>query len=165
MKVYDSKMIRNVAILGHSGCGKTNLIETISHVANAKKIPKLTAKANMTYSMGLIPIEYDDYKFNLLDTPGYSDFSGDVISALKVCDLAVIVIDATDPLQVGTEKAIELTEGIPKLMFINKIDNEKARYKDVIEMLNGKFAHKIIAMISPIYKDKNSADYTMFLKM
>ena len=60
----------------------------------------------MTYSMGLIPIEYDDYKFNLLDTPGYSDFSGDVISALKVCDLAVIVIDATDPLQVGTEKAI-----------------------------------------------------------
>lgn len=154
MKVYDSKMIRNVAILGHSGCGKTNLIETISHVANAKKIPKLTAKANMTYSMGLIPIEYDDYKFNLLDTPGYSDFSGDVISALKVCDLAVIVIDATDPLQVGTEKAIELTEGIPKLMFINKIDNEKARYKDVIEMLNGKFAHKIIAMISPIYKDK-----------
>ena len=154
MKVYDSNMLRNVAILGHSGCGKTNLIETISHVANTKKIPKLTDKVNMTYSMGLIPIEYEGYKFNLLDTPGYSDFSGDVISALKASDVAVIVIDATDPLQVGTEKALELTEGIPKIMFINKIDNEKARYKDVIEMLNNKFAHKIIAMISPVYRDK-----------
>ncbi|TQQ84261.1 elongation factor G [Peptacetobacter hominis] len=153
MKVYDSNMLRNVAILGHSGCGKTNLIETISHVANTKKIPKLTDKVNMTYSMGLIPIEYEGYKFNLLDTPGYTDFSGDVISALKASDVAVIVIDATDPLQVGTEKALELTEGIPKIMFINKIDNEKARYKDVIEMLDGKFAHKIIAMISPVYRD------------
>ncbi len=68
MKVYDSKMLRNVAVLGHSGCGKTNLIETIAYTANTNKIPKLTDKVNMTYSMGLIPIEYNDYKFNLLDT-------------------------------------------------------------------------------------------------
>nr|SUY84223.1 putative translation elongation factor [Clostridioides difficile] len=62
------KCLRNVAVLGHSGCGKTNLIETIAYTANTNKIPKLTDKVNMTYSMGLIPIEYNDYKFNLLDT-------------------------------------------------------------------------------------------------
>ncbi len=65
---------------------KTNLIETIAYTANTNKIPKLTDKVNMTYSMGLIPIEYNDYKFNLLDTPGYFDFSGDVVSSLRASD-------------------------------------------------------------------------------
>ena len=155
MKVYDSKMLRNVAVLGHSGCGKTNLIETIAYTANTNKIPKLTDKVNITYSMGLIPIEYNDYKFNLLDTPGYFDFSGDVVSSLRASDAAIIVIDATAPIQVGTEKSLELTESIPKIMFINKIDNEKARYKDAIAMLREKYNNKIVPMISPIYKDKN----------
>ncbi|MDU4879332.1 MAG: elongation factor G [Clostridioides difficile] len=155
MKVYDSKMLRNVAVLGHSGCGKTNRIETIAYTANTNKIPKLTDKVNMTYSMGLIPIEYNDYKFNLLDTPGYFDFSGDVVSSLRASDAAIIVIDATAPIQVGTEKSLELTESIPKIMFINKIDNEKARYKDAIAMLREKYNNKIVPMISPIYKDKN----------
>lgn len=153
MKVYSSEKIRNIAVLGHSGCGKTNLLETIAHAANVNKIPKLSNNVQMTYSMGLMPVEYEGYKFNFLDTPGYTDFSGDIISALSASDAAIIVIDATDPMQVGTEKALELTEGIPKIMFINKIDNEKARYKDVIEMLNEKFENKIVPMISPEFKD------------
>lgn len=154
MKVYDSNKLRNVAILGHSGSGKTNLIETIAYTANTNKIPKLTDKANMTYHMSLKPIEYGDYKFNLLDTPGYFDFNGDVISALSASDASVIVIDATSPIQVGTEKSLELTENMPKIMFINKIDNEKARYKDAIAMLREKYNNKIVPMISPIYRDK-----------
>lgn len=154
MKVYESNKLRNVAVLGHSGCGKTNLIETISYTANTNKIPKLTDKANMTYHMSLRPIEYNDYKFNLLDTPGYFDFNGDVISALSASDASIIVIDATSPIQVGTEKSLELTENMPKIMFINKIDNEKARYKDAIEMLRDKYNNKIVPMIIPIYKDK-----------
>ncbi len=154
MKVYNSEKIRNIAVLGHSGCGKTNLLETIAHAANVNKIPKLSSNnVQMTYSMGLMPIEYEGYKFNFIDTPGYIDFTGDVISALAASDAAIIVIDATDPMQVGTEKALELTEGIPKIMFINKIDNEKARYKDVIEMLDAKFENKIVPMISPEFKD------------
>ncbi|MDR1773872.1 MAG: elongation factor G [Clostridioides sp.] len=153
MKVYESKAIRNVAILGHSGSGKTNLIETISYTANANKIPRLTDKQNMTYNMSLIPIEYNEHKFNLLDTPGYFDFVGDVISALRVSDAAIIVIDATNPVQVGTEKSLELTENMPKIMFINKIDNEKARYKDAIQMLRDRFGNKIVPMISPVFKD------------
>ncbi len=144
---------------------KTNLIETIAYTANTNKIPKLTDKVNMTYSMGLIPIEYNDYKFNLLDTPGYFDFSGDVVSSLRASDAAIIVIDATAPIQVGTEKSLELTESIPKIMFINKIDNEKARYKDAIAMLREKYNNKIVPMISPIYKDKNFVKlHNVFLK-
>lgn len=153
MKVYNSDKIRNIAVLGHSGCGKTNLLETIAHAANVNKIPKLSNNVQMTYSMSLMPVEYEGCKFNFIDTPGYTDFTGDVISALSASDAAIIVIDATDPMQVGTEKALELTEGIPKIMFINKIDNEKARYKDVIEMLDSKFENKIIPMISPEFKD------------
>ena len=155
MKVYDSDMLRNIAILGHSGCGKTNLVEAICYTANlAKKIPNLTDKNNMTYSMRLTPVEYGSFKFNLLDTPGYFDFTGDVISSLRASDAAVIVIDAITPIQVGTEKALELTENIPKIMFINKIDNENARYKDAIEMLRDKYGNKVVPMIIPIYKNK-----------
>ena len=155
MKVYDSNNLRNVAILGHSGCGKSNLLEALAYTTNiSKKMPKISDKVNMTYSIGLSPIEYNDKKFNFLDTPGYFDFSGEAISSLRASDAAVIVIDATSPIQVGTEKSLELTENMPKIMFINKIDNEKARYKDAIEMLREKYDNKIVPMISPIYKDK-----------
>lgn len=155
MKVYDNSMIRSISILGHSGCGKTNLIEAISFITNSKnKTPKLSDKVNMTYSMGLVPTEYNEYKYNLLDTPGYSDFNGEVISALSASDAAIIVVDATTDIQVGTEKALELTENIPKIIFINKIDNEKSRYKDTLEMLRDKYGNNIVPMIIPIYKDK-----------
>ena len=155
MKVYDSNKLRNVAILGHSGSGKSNLIDALAYTTNiSKKMPKISDKVNMTYSIGLAPIEHNGVKYNFLDTPGYFDFSGEVISALRASDAAIIVIDATSPIQVGTEKSLELTENMPKIMFINKIDNEKARYKDAIEMLREKYDNKIVPMISPIYKDK-----------
>lgn len=155
MKVYNSNDLRNVAILGHSGCGKSNLIDALAYTTNiSKKMPKLSDKVNMTYSIGLAPIEYNGVKYNFLDTPGYFDFTGEVISSLRASDAAIIVIDATNPIQVGTEKSLELTEDMPKIMFINKIDNEKARYKDAIAMLREKYDNKIVPMISPIYKDK-----------
>lgn len=155
MKVYNSNDLRNVAILGHSGCGKSNLIDALAYTTNiSKKMPKLSDKVNMTYSIGLAPIEYNGVKYNFLDTPGYFDFTGEVISSLRASDAAIIVIDATNPIQVGTEKSLELTENMPKIMFINKIDNEKARYKDAIAMLREKYDNKIVPMISPVYKDK-----------
>ncbi|WP_455538782.1 elongation factor G [Terrisporobacter sp.] len=155
MKVYDSNDLRNVAILGHSGCGKSNLIDALAYTTNiTKKMPKLSDKVNMTYSIGLAPVEYNGVKYNFIDTPGYFDFTGEVISSLRASDAAIIVIDATNPIQVGTEKSLELTENMPKIMFINKIDNEKARYKDAIAMLREKYDNKIVPMISPIYKDK-----------
>lgn len=155
MKVYNSNMLRSVAILGHSGCGKTNLIDAMAYTSKTtNKMPKLTDKINMTYSMNLVPIEFKDYKYNLLDTPGYSDFTGDVISAISASDAAIIVIDATTSIQVGTEKALELTEkSIPKLIFINKIDSEKSIYKNLIEELREKYSNKIVPMYMPVYED------------
>ena len=155
MKVYNGNDLRNVAILGHSGCGKSNLIDALAYTTNiSKKMPKLSDKVNMTHSIGLAPIEYNGVKYNFLDTPGYFDCTGEVISSLRASDAAIIVIDATNPIQVGTEKSLELTEDMPKIMFINKIDNEKARYKDAIAMLREKYDNKIVPMISPVYKDK-----------
>ena len=154
MKVYDSNMLRNISILGHSGCGKTNLIEAIAYTTKlTNKIPKLSDKVNMTYNMSLTPVEYNGYKFNLLDTPGYFDFNGEVISTMMASDAAVIVLDATTSIQVGTEKSFELTgESIPKLIFINKIDSEKANYKKLIEELREKYSNKIVPMYIPIYE-------------
>ncbi|MBP3905641.1 MAG: elongation factor G [Peptostreptococcaceae bacterium] len=154
MKVYDSNMLRNISILGHSGCGKTNLIEAIAYTTKlTNKIPKISDKVNMTYNMSLTPVEYNGYKFNLLDTPGYFDFNGEVISTMMASDAAVIVLDATTSIQVGTEKSFELTgESIPKLIFINKIDSEKANYKELIEELREKYSNKIVPMYIPIYE-------------
>ena len=155
MKVHDSNSLRNIAVLGHSGCGKTNLIEAISYTSSlTNKITKQNDKVNMTYSMALTPVEYNNFKYNLLDTPGYFDFTGEVISSLSASDVAIIVVDATTDIQVGTEKAIELTQSTPKIMFINKIDNEKSRYKDTLQMLRDKYGNKVVPMIIPIYKDK-----------
>ena len=155
MKVYDSNMLRNIAVLGHSGCGKTNLIEAIAYTSNlTNKISRQNDKVNMTYTLGLVPVEYNNYKYNLLDTPGYFDFCGEVVSSLTASDAAIIVIDATTDIQVGTERSLELTQDIPKIMFINKIDNEKSRYKDTLEMLRNQYGNKIVPMIIPIYKDK-----------
>lgn len=168
MKLYGSSKLRNVAVLGHSGCGKTNLIEAMSYISKStNKMPKLTDKVNMTYNMNLIPIEYNNYKFNLLDTPGYSDFTGDVISAISASDVAVIVIDATTNIQVGTEKSLELTEGsIPKLIFINKIDSEKSIYKNIIVELQEKYCNKVIPMYMPVYEgDKFKKLHNIFEDM
>lgn len=129
-------------------------------------MPKLTDKVNMTYNMNLIPIEYNNYKFNLLDTPGYSDFTGDVISAISASDVAVIVIDATTNIQVGTEKSLELTEGsIPKLIFINKIDSEKSIYKNIIVELQEKYCNKVIPMYMPVYEGDKFKSYIIYLKI
>ena len=155
MKVYDNNMLRNISVLGHSGCGKTNLIEAIAYTSNlVNKMQREGSKQNMTYSMNLVPVEYNDYKYNLLDTPGYFDFCGDVVSSLSVSDAAIIVVDATTDIQVGTEKSLEFANDLPKIMFINKIDNEKARYKDTLALLREQYGNKVVPMLIPIYKDK-----------
>ena len=155
MKTYNSNVLRNISIIGHSGSGKTNLIDAISYTSNlTDKISKKNSKSKTTYSLELVPIEYNGYKYNLLDTPGCFDLCGEVISSLLASDAAIIVIDATTDIQVGTEKSLELTQNIPKIMFINKIDNEKSRYKDTLDMLREQYGRKIIPMIIPIYKDK-----------
>lgn len=160
MKVYNNDKIRNVVVLGHSGCGKTNLVEAIMFNNKlSNRITKPNEAINMTYSMGLIPIEYNNYKYNFLDTPGYFDFHGEVVSAIAASNGAIIVIDGTTDLQVGTEKALEMTdENTPRIIFINKIDNEKADYKKVLSQLTERYGKMVVPFNLPIYKNQSLVD-------
>lgn len=146
MRVYESDKIRNVAILGHAGSGKSNLIEAIHFTAGlANRISKPTDPIKLTTTVGLYAVEYNHYKYNFLDTPGYLDFTGDVISALRAASGAIIMVDGTTDLQVGTESALEMTDELdmPKFIFVNKIDSEKSDYEKILEQLREKYGKKI----------------------
>ncbi len=146
MKKYESEKIRNIAILGHSGSGKSNLIEAIHFTAGlSNRISKPTDAVNLTSSMKLNSVEYHNNKYNIIDTPGYFDFSGEVVSAMGAASGAVIVVDGTTDLQVGTDKALEITDdfNVPRIIFVNKIDSEKAEYDKILEQLRERYGKKI----------------------
>ena len=146
MRVYESDKIRNVAILGHAGSGKSNLIEAIHYTAGlANRISKPTDPIKLTTTLGLFAVEYNNYKYNFLDTPGYLDFAGDVASAMRAASGAIIMVDGTADLQVGTENALEITDelNMPKFIFVNKIDSDKADYEKILDQLRERYGKKI----------------------
>lgn len=146
MRVYESDKIRNVAILGHAGSGKSNLIEAIHYTAGlANRISKPTDPIKLTTTVGLYSVEYQNYKYNFLDTPGYLDFMGDMVSALRAASGAIVLVDGTTDLQVGTENALEMTDelNMPKFILVNKIDSEKADYEKILDQLREKYGKKI----------------------
>ncbi|WP_064580177.1 elongation factor G [Streptobacillus moniliformis] len=146
MKIYDSDNMRNVGILGHSGSGKSNMLESLEFTANLiTRISSPTEQFKMSNNLTLSSVEYQNMKYNLLDIPGYSDFYGELESGLAAIAGAIITIDATTDLSVGTEIALELTEErkIPKFIFINKIDSDKADYSKILNQLRKKYGKKI----------------------
>ncbi|MCT4585635.1 MAG: elongation factor G [Peptostreptococcaceae bacterium] len=158
MRVYETNKIRNMVVLGHSGCGKTNLMEAILYTNDkAKKISQPNDNSTMSTSLDLYPIEWSDHKYNFIDTPGYYDFSSEVKSALKGAAGSIIVVDGTSDLAVGTDLSLEMTdeENIPKLIFVNKIDSEKANYQKVVEQLRQRYGKKIAPFHVPMGKDKD----------
>ncbi|CAM3105657.1 elongation factor G [Streptobacillus ratti] len=146
MKVYASDNIRNIGILGHSGSGKSNMLESLEFTANLiSRISSPTEQFKMSNSLTLSAVEYQNMKYNLLDIPGYSDFYGELESAISAIAGAIITIDSTTDLSVGTEIALELTEErkIPKFIFVNKIDSDKADYTKILNQLREKYGKKI----------------------
>ena len=135
MKVYDSNKLRNVAILGHSGSGKSNLIDALAYTTNiSKKMPKISDKVNMTYSIGLAPIEHNGVKYNFLDTPGYFDFSGEVISALRASDAAIIVIDATSVPGRGHSTRSLILMHYPNVLGIRYPEQLEAEFDEMVTL-------------------------------
>ena len=123
MKSYSANEIRNVAILGHSGCGKTTIAEACLHVSGVTKRFGRTEEGNtvsdydpeeikrkVSINASIIPVEWLDEKINFIDTPGYFDFEGEVRQELAVADLALIVVNGKSGIEVGTEKAWELAK-------------------------------------------------------
>ncbi|WIF95633.1 elongation factor G [Caminicella sporogenes] len=165
MKNYKVNEIRNVALLGHGGSGKTTLIESMLYTTKViKRIGKIEEGNTVSdfdkeeiarqFSIGtsVIPIEWNNSKYNILDAPGYFDFQGEVISALRVAGGAIIMLDATSGVEVGTEKAWKYTEErkMPKIIFINKIDKENVNFEKLINELRDKFGKKIAPFAVPM---------------
>ncbi|MBP2028827.1 elongation factor G [Acetoanaerobium pronyense] len=146
MRVYESDKIRNIAILGHSGSGKSNLMEAINYTVKlTNKISKPTDEPKLTSSMNLHSLEWSNHKYNFIDTPGYFDFEGETVSAMAAASGTIIVVDGTTDLQVGTDKALELTDEYqtPRFIFVNKIDSEKSDYDKIVEQLRARYGKKI----------------------
>ncbi len=168
MKVFPPEKIRNVALVGHSGSGKTTLAEALLFRAGA--IPRIgTVEAGstvtdadpeehdrqMSVTMGMAPFEWRGHKVNLIDTPGYADFAGDVHAALRVADLAVFVVSAADGVEVQTEYAWRIAEkhNVPRMIFINKLDKERASFERTLQELRDRFGAGIAPIELPIGKE------------
>ncbi|MDO5088838.1 MAG: elongation factor G [Leptotrichiaceae bacterium] len=146
MRIYESDSIRNVAILGHSGAGKSNMTEALEFTAGlTTRISNPNDNVKISSSTSLHAIEYQSLKFNFLDIPGYTDFFGELESGLAAADGAIIIVDGTTDLSVGTETSLELTDSrnIPRFIFVNKIDSEKADYEKILSQLREKYGKRI----------------------
>ena len=165
MKVYKGKEIRNVAILGHGGSGKTTLTEAALYTTQVKNRIGSVDDGNTTsdfdkeeiarktsISTSLIPVEWNNHKINFLDTPGYFDFIGEVQSARKTAGSLLIMMDATSGIEVGTESAWEyaMDKNRPTFIFVNKMDKENADFTKVLEDLREKFGKKIAPFQIPL---------------
>jgi elongation factor G len=148
MKEYTTTFIRNVALVSHSGAGKTMLAEACLHFTGATtrlgRIEDGTTAAdfeeeeirrNISLSTAVLPVEYKDHKINFLDTPGYTDFIGEEISALRVSDGAIVVVDSVAGVEVGTEIAWSYCDqfNLPRLVVINKMNRDNANFSKALD--------------------------------
>ena len=162
---YASKEIRNIALLGHGGNGKTSLAESILFLTGVTDRLGSTAAGNsvsdydqeeirrqISISASTMYTEYQKTKINIIDTPGYFDFAGEVAQALRVADIGIICVSAKDGLNVGAEKAWKaLTDaGVPRAIYISKVDEEHADFYKAFEQLREKFGPSLSPMSAPI---------------
>jgi elongation factor G len=165
VKVFPPDKIRNVALVGHSGAGKTTLAEallfragTIQRLGSVEDGTTVTDfdpeehARGMSLSLALAPFEWKGFKINLIDAPGYADFVGDVHAAMRVADLAVFVVSAVEGVEVQTEYAWGVAEdhGVPRMIFINKLDKERASFDRTLTQLRDRFGAGIAPIELPI---------------
>jgi elongation factor G len=165
VKTFPTARIRNVALVGHGGAGKTSLAEAL--LFNAGAIMRLgrvedgstvcdfdpeEQRRNISVSLALAPFELDDHKVNVLDAPGYADFVGDVSAAIQAADLALFVVSAVEGVEVQTEIAWKLAEqrGLPRAIFVNKLDRERASFSRTLDELKAKFGAGVAPLQLPL---------------
>lgn len=165
MKEYAAENIRNVALTGHGSTGKTSLSEAM--LFNAKAINRLgrvddgnttsdfdpdEVRRSFSVNLSVLPCEWQDNKLNILDTPGYADFVGEVKCGVRAADAAVIVICAASGVQVGTEYAWAYADeqNLPRLVFINRMERENADFHQTLSQLQGMYGQKCVAFQLPL---------------
>ena len=165
MKAYGPERIHNIGLFGHLGSGKTTLAEAL--LLTAHSIPRAgrvedgntvcdydpeAQRKHMSVGLSLAPLEWHADKINLLDTPGYADFAGDMAAAMRVIDGAVLVLDAVGGVEVGTEVAWELAVNarVPRILFVNKLDRDNANFFRTIEQARELLDAAVIPMQIPI---------------
>lgn len=179
MDVFRTDRIRNVVLLGHGGAGKTSLAETMAYLSGiTSRMGKVTdgntisdfdkeeIKRKFSISTSVIPIEWGKVKINVLDTPGYFDFVGEVEEAVGAADAAIIVVSGKDGVQVGTQKAWELCEkyNLPRMFFVTEMDIDDVSYRQVVEQLTELYGKKIAPLHMPIREDGKFVGYVNIVK-
>ncbi len=169
MATYESDKLRNVALLGHGGSGKTSLVEAMlfdtGAVNRLGRVDDGTSvsdwdeeerRRQMSINMALIPCEWQDHKLNMLDTPGYMDFVGEMISAIRVTDGVVVVLDSVGGVEVGTEQVWHYAgeRNLPRLAFVNKMEREHVDYAGIVAQISAKFGVVGVPIQLPIYSDQ-----------
>jgi elongation factor G len=166
MREYTTEFIRNVALVGHQGAGKTSLLEALLFTTGAiTRMGKVTdgntvsdfdeeeKQRQLSITSALVPIEFQDHKINVLDCPGFTDFVGEVKNAVRVCDSVLVAVDAVSGPEVGTEIAWQIADEFnqPPIVVINKINRENASYSRTLEMIRARFpGYKFVPVILPI---------------
>src|SRR5438132_989380 len=163
MKEYAPAQLRNVGLFSHGGAGKTTLSEALLYRAGA--ITRMGSvddgntttdfdpeelKRQMSVSLAVAPLEWHGHKINLLDTPGYADFYGEVAEATRVADSALILVDGVAGPQVGTDAVWKRTAHLPRLVVINKMDRENADYRAALDALRERYGKSIVPLVFPI---------------
>lgn len=174
MKVYTTDKIRNIVLLGHSGAGKTSLVESMAVQAKILSKPgsieqgntisdydKIEINRKYSIQTTLVSIPWEDCKLNILDTPGYFDFVGEVEEAVSVADAAIILISGKNGIEVGTKKAWDICEKyhLPRMFFVTDMDIDNASFRQVVEDLQELYGKKIAPFHLPIRENEHFVGY------
>jgi len=180
MKEYHTEQLRNVVLLGHGSAGKTSLTEALAFASGAinrmgsvedgttvADFDEEEIRRHISLNLALVPVEWKDCKINILDTPGYTDFVGEVKSAIRVADLALILVDAVSGIEVGTELAWDFAEeqGLPRMVVVNKMNRETANLERVLEALQESFGGNFFPIQIPIGAESDFAGVVDLIKM
>jgi elongation factor G len=162
---YTTKDIRNIALISHAGSGKTSFAEAIVYNAGASnrfgKVDDGTSVSDysedeierkVSISASILSFKYSNKRINIIDAPGYADFMGEILSALNAADSAILLVDAHDGIQVGTEKTWTMASelGLAKVIFLNKLDKENVNFYSAVELIKEKFGNSCVPVNMPI---------------
>ena len=174
MNIYTTDKIRNVALVGHGGSGKTSLAEAMAYLSGitsrmgkvddgntVSDFDKEEIKRKISINTSVVPIEWEGYKINILDTPGFFDFTGEVEEALSAAGAVIIVVNGKAGVEVGTRKAWELCEKykLPRMIYVSNMDVDNASFRQVVEDMTAEFGKKMAPFHLPIRENEKFVGY------